>query len=121
MTVGFEKVNQAAQQFVAEACTLHPVERAILFGSYAKGTPHPWSDIDIALFFHDLGDDNLEDVAVDLIGRGENLIPLSWDTYIEPHVFVTEVLEEHDPFIEEILKTGRDIPLPTPSNSASFT
>lgn len=118
MAVDLEKVNQAAQQFVAEACTLHPVERAILFGSYAKGTPHPWSDIDIALFFRDFGDDDSEDVAIDLIGRGENLIPLNWDTYIEPHVFATEVLEEHDPFIEEILKTGYEIPLPISATDA---
>lgn len=27
-----------------------PVEHLWLFGSYAKGTPHPYSDIDIAVF-----------------------------------------------------------------------
>lgn len=26
-----------------------PIERAIIYGSYAKGTPHRWSDIDLCI------------------------------------------------------------------------
>lgn len=32
-----------------ERQTRLPIERAIIFGSYAKGTPHRWSDIDLCI------------------------------------------------------------------------
>ncbi|MDI6731634.1 MAG: nucleotidyltransferase domain-containing protein [Candidatus Margulisbacteria bacterium] len=31
----------------------HPVEIAYLYGSFAEGTPRPWSDIDVALIVDD--------------------------------------------------------------------
>ena len=39
--------------------TYPSITSAYLFGSYAKGTARPDSDVDIALFFPDLGWDNL--------------------------------------------------------------
>ena len=35
---------------VAEARKHNPVTDAIMFGSYVDGTPHEWSDIDLAIF-----------------------------------------------------------------------
>lgn len=32
-----------------ERQTRLPIERAIVFGSYAKGTPHRWSDVDLCI------------------------------------------------------------------------
>ena len=43
--------------------TYPSVTSAYLFGSYAKGTARPDSDVDIALFFDDFGWDKLADVG----------------------------------------------------------
>ena len=78
--------------------------KIILFGSYARNTPHEWSDIDLVLV-------------------SDDFIEMGWDDYgkiapanikfvdIEPHIFNTAYFEKGDPFIEEIIKTGTEIPL----------
>jgi predicted nucleotidyltransferase len=42
-------VMKLAKAYVAEANKFFYIKKAYLFGSYAKGSPHDWSDIDIAL------------------------------------------------------------------------
>lgn len=43
--------------------TYPSITSAYLFGSYAKGTARPDSDVDIVLFLHDLGWDKLADIG----------------------------------------------------------
>ena len=38
-----------AKKFSSEVKKLLPVDKIVLFGSFAKGTNHKWSDIDIAV------------------------------------------------------------------------
>jgi len=79
------------------------LERAIIFGSYAKGNQDKWSDIDIAL------------VSSDFTGVGfndrEKVNPflIKVDSRIEPHPFRPEDFTEDNPFVKEILKEGVDI------------
>lgn len=79
------------------------IERAILFGSYAKGNPNNWSDIDIAL------------VSKDFTGIGfydrkrVNPFLIKVDSRIEPHPFKPEGFTEENPFVKEILKQGIEI------------
>lgn len=76
-----------------------PVDRVILFGSYARGEQHEWSDIDVAL----VGQSFYGAMAVD----ADVLTPfLRHYIDIEPHTFPTAYFEEGDPFIEEIKRTG---------------
>jgi len=72
-----------------------------LFGSYAKGKAHRWSDIDVAIVTNRLK-----------ANRDENSL-LLWkmrrdvDTRIEPHGFtVKEFANPADPLAHEIKKTG---------------
>lgn len=37
------------------------IERVILYGSYAKGNPHPDSDIDVAVVSKNFGEDRVEE------------------------------------------------------------
>lgn len=79
------------------------IERAILFGSYAKGTENTWSDIDIAL------------VSKDFTGIGfydrkrVNPFLIKVDSRIEPHPFKPEDFTEDNPMVREILKQGIEI------------
>ena len=80
------------------------LRKVILFGSFAKGTQHEWSDIDVAL------------VADDFTGVGFLDTPrfsrINLQTpyiRIEAITYPTDYFEESDPFIEEIKKTGIEI------------
>ena len=72
---------------------------AYLFGSYAKGTFTEDSDIDVALVFDKMED--RFDTRVELMKLTRKI-----DLRIEPHPFEKSDVEERNPFLEEILRTG---------------
>jgi predicted nucleotidyltransferase len=82
-----------------------PVDKAMLFGSYAKGTADEQSDIDICFFLDNYGGKRRVEVIRDLLVlmRGYEGV------YFEPIVFETSEIENDNPFVKEILRTGREI------------
>lgn len=80
-----------------------PVWRLYLYGSYAKGTYHADSDIDLAVFWD----------REDIDGFDEDVLlrKLCWDIdlRIEPHSFARTDFDETDPYIREIIETGERI------------
>ncbi|MGD8779200.1 MAG: nucleotidyltransferase domain-containing protein [Ignavibacteria bacterium] len=76
----------------------YDVQKAYLFGSYAKGNSNENSDIDLALVLNDLSNSFLTQVELMKISR-------KFDTRIEPHPF-----DESDfninPFAKKILNEG---------------
>ncbi|MDR0792390.1 MAG: nucleotidyltransferase domain-containing protein [Chitinophagaceae bacterium] len=80
------------------------LRKVILFGSFAKGTQHEWSDIDVALVADNFsGVGFLDRQFFSGIGIKEAYIG------IEPVTYPTDYFQESDPFIEEIKKTGIEI------------
>jgi predicted nucleotidyltransferase len=76
------------------------LREVILYGSFAKGTQHEWSDIDVALVadeFEGLPDD------LDLFSRIGIKKPY---IRIESMTYPTDYFRESDPFIREIQKDG---------------
>ena len=91
-------VRDYANEINQAGVNLHKV---ILFGSFAKGTQHEWSDIDVALVSDDFtGVGFLDRQLFSGIGIKNPYIG------IEPLTYPTDYFEESDPFIEEIKKTG---------------
>jgi len=79
------------------------LRNVVLYGSFAKGTQHEWSDIDVALVadeFTGLPDDHY---LFPYIGIKKPYIRIETKTY------PTEYFDQGDPFIEEIKKTGIEI------------
>ena len=77
------------------------IEKAYLFGSYAKGCPGKDSDIDIAFVVNKwIG--NYEDTIVPIWRLRKNV-----DFRIEPHIVVPD--EDYAGFLPEIQKTGIEI------------
>lgn len=77
------------------------VSKAILFGSYAKGTAKPESDIDIAIISSQFGKNNLKEMM--LLRR----IALKIDSHIEPIPFSPEdINDRYSALAQEILKYG---------------
>jgi len=77
------------------------IEKAYLFGSYAKGYPHKDSDIDIAL------------VVNNWVGDYFDVVPPIWilrhniDDRIEPHIVIPD--EDYANFLPEIQRTGVEL------------
>jgi predicted nucleotidyltransferase len=89
----------AAQRYVNVVRAKYPLTRAMVFGSYAKGTNHADSDIDVAIVLKNA--DNLFDTQIALmcLRNDDNLL-------IEPHVFREKDFTADNPFVHEILRGG---------------
>lgn len=81
-----------------------PVEQIILFGSYAKGNPRPWSDLDLCVVSKNFGCDSfLEMVKLSKIAH--KVEPL-----IEPHPYhPNDLADPWDPLAAEIRAFGKRI------------
>ncbi len=77
------------------------VSKVILFGSYAKGTAKPESDIDIAIISSQFGKNNLKEMM--LLRR----IALQIDSHIEPLPFSPQDIgDRYSTLAQEIIKYG---------------
>jgi predicted nucleotidyltransferase len=76
------------------------VERAILFGSYARGTNTKWSDIDLAIVSDIFEGSRFDD------RKKIRPIYLSISPDLEVLPYRPEDFTPDDPFVKEILETG---------------
>ena len=81
-----------------------PIDKVILFGSYAKGTQHKWSDVDVAV------------VSPKFKSHWEALrylsdkIPFNMKYTIEAHGFASEDFDnKYDSLVHEIKTHGIEI------------
>jgi len=72
-----------------------------LFGSYARGEQHEWSDVDIALVADSFTGVSFEDIKqfIDVTIKKPYFL-------FEYHTFNTQDFITGDPFIDEIKRTG---------------
>jgi predicted nucleotidyltransferase len=74
-----------------------------LFGSYANNSQHEPSDIDVALVADEFTGVGFVDIKL-IVKTLKNYI------IIHPKTYHTEYFFNGDPFIDEIIKTGTEIP-----------
>ena len=94
-------IMEKVKEYVEKICENYKVYAIILFGSYAKGTEHEDSDIDIAII--------TDDFENDIIDEELKLMKLrrKIDTRIEPHIIKIEDYKNAEtPFIKEVIDTG---------------
>jgi len=103
--VDFEAVTRVCRQYADDVRCAMPVDKVMLFGSYAKGTADERSDIDICFFLDNYGGKRRMDILKDLLMlmRSYKRVPF------EPIVFETSELKNDNPFVKEILRTGKEI------------
>ncbi|GHU43705.1 hypothetical protein FACS1894111_09750 [Clostridia bacterium] len=97
------EILQSLETYIRKISLYYRIDSVVLFGSYAQGTNHQDSDIDVAVISKDI---------TDTIDDGAKLMSLTWgiDTRIEPHAINTEDFNIGDtPFIDEIIKTGVEL------------
>lgn len=81
-----------------------PVKQMILFGSYAKGTAKPWSDVDVCVVSPIFGKDD-HDEMVRLMKLTSGV-----EDMIEPHPYHPDALTDpFDPLAHEIRMHGKII------------
>lgn len=80
------------------------VDRVIVFGSYARGRPKPYSDIDVAIFSRNFRDRD-EIANMQFLFKKTREV----DTSIEPHPFHPKDLKQavRGSLLAEILRTGK--------------
>jgi predicted nucleotidyltransferase len=93
-----KQAHEIAVIYADKVTSVLSPDSIILFGSYINGTPHEYSDIDIAVIMNDFQNDWLETASM--------LCGLAWDVSfdIEPHLLDAA----HDPsgFVKHVLETG---------------
>jgi predicted nucleotidyltransferase len=106
MVIDVKTLENLLQSYILGVKKIMPIDRVFLFGSYAAGSPHEWSDVDICFFSDYFEGKNSIDVGVKLLGAAHEYLP---DVVIEPHAFATRELANDNPFVKEVLRTGREI------------
>ncbi|OGO41785.1 MAG: hypothetical protein A2Z04_06250 [Chloroflexi bacterium RBG_16_57_9] len=96
-----EEVLESIAQRIARA--FQP-EKVILFGSYASGMPTPDSDVDILVIMETALRPPERDLIVSDLFRPR---PCPMDILVYTPQEVQEQLRKRDPFIAEVLRTGR--------------
>ena len=87
-----------AKKFSAEIKNIISAENVILFGSYARGNFHKWSDIDIAIIVKNSNFDYFD------VYKKLGNISLKLDTRIEP--IIIDKTKDFSGFLENIKKEG---------------
>lgn len=94
---------KTAKSFINDCLTIGlSFHKVLLFGSFAKGTAHEWSDIDLLLISDQFNDNVFENLKL------YSKINIKYPA-IETHPYSTEYFSNGDPFIDEIRKEGIDI------------
>jgi predicted nucleotidyltransferase len=100
-----ETINRIARDYAASVSRELPVEKAVLFGSYAKGYATDVSDVDICFFLRDYRGKQRVEIISELLGLGGQFREVPF----EPIVFETSELLNDNPFVREIITTGIDL------------
>ncbi len=90
---------EIAEKYIDSISTKYHITQAFLFGSYAKGTSHIDSDIDIAIIIDDVED--IIDAQIEMMKLRRKI-----DLRIEPHPIMMSDFDNNDPLSYEILKYG---------------
>jgi len=106
MAVDFEAVNRIARDYAEDVSRELPVDRALLYGSYAKGYANEQSDIDICFFLKDYNGKRRVDLLTQILGISGKKYR---GAFFEPIIFETAEIQNDNPFIKEILATGREL------------
>jgi predicted nucleotidyltransferase len=105
MALDAKTMNRAISGYVSDVKNAMSIDRVFLFGSYAKGTANDDSDIDLCFFSSEFENKP----PIDILRQLCRLTISYRDVDIEPHGFPTSELQNDNPFVKEILRTGREI------------
>ncbi len=96
------RIINITQQYLNAVSEKYVIEKAFLFGSFAKRKEKEHSDIDIAIVFPNISD--FFKLQLELMKLRRKI-----DLRIEPHLFSIEDFHENNPLASEIINTGIEL------------
>jgi predicted nucleotidyltransferase len=109
MAIDIKTINKTIEEYVSDVRQTMSIDKVYLYGSYAKGTFNEYSDVDICFF----SDEFENQRTVDILTRLISLTRTYKDIDIEPRAFPTSEINRGNPFVHEIITTGREIRTPS--------
>ena len=103
MAINNEAVSEAIEAYVTDVKNAMPIDMVYLFGSYAKGAADEHSDIDLCFFSENFENQDTMEVVKLLYRMTRPYKGMD----IQPCVFARSDLETDNPFVKEILRTGK--------------
>lgn len=100
-----QKVDKTIINYINEVQKHLNINKAILYGSYAKGNYNVDSDVDIAFFFHSFKGKSLIEINTFLFSLARKFNNIC----IEPIGFDCSELSKENSFVKEIMETGKEI------------
>lgn len=101
--VKMQNINTKIVDFISELRKNIRIKTIYLFGSSINARNNKYSDVDLAIVSDDFTGFKFED------RKKINPIILKINTSIEVHPFTDKEFKEKNPFIKEILRTGKKI------------
>ena len=98
-----DEIKAKVQQYIEILKKKYRILHVYIYGSFAKGNAHKWSDIDVAIISPDFSDDTLDD-RLELMKLGASI-----DDRIEPYPFSMKRFNSTDPLVNEICENGIQI------------
>ena len=105
MAFDIEKINRQVRNYALDVKQLMPIDKAVLFGSFAKGNATEFSDVDICFFLKDFNGKKRVELITELLGLGSKYPEVAF----EPLVFSSSEIENGNPLINEILSEGIEL------------
>jgi len=105
MVADTKTIVQTSKQYAEDVSRALPVDKVVLFGSYAKGTATAQSDIDLCFFLSSFNGER----RVDILKRLFKLAGKYKGIYFEPTAFPSSEIKKGNPFVKEILSSGIEI------------
>jgi predicted nucleotidyltransferase len=106
MAVDYEAVKKIIDQYISDVRESLPIDKVYLYGSYANGTAQWDSDVDLCFFSEGFIPQEIMRITSRLFE-----IKRQYNKYIclEPNAFPLSELDNDNPFVKEILRTGTEI------------
>ena len=96
----YKGLSEILSAYIVELRKHYKVDYIVLFGSFANGTQHEDSDIDVAVISNDVNDSFYDRIQMMELRR-------KLDIRIEPHpINTTEYVTDANPFIKDIKNSG---------------
>ncbi len=106
MVEGAIELNKTLARFYESIREVYPIRKMLLYGSYAKGTTHKDSDIDVAVIVDRIAGKSRIDITENLFSLASTI-----NNDIEPKCIFWDEFMNPDPasILAEIIKTSREI------------
>jgi predicted nucleotidyltransferase len=100
-----EEVSKTIENYIKDVNQQIGIKKAVLYGSYAKGSYDDFSDLDIAIFSDYFKDKSFIEATKFLLSLARKYK----NVCMEPVGFSSSDLLDDNPFVKEILATGQEI------------